>query len=160
MADQLKVERPSPAQDRVVRIDRDVVAALQRRAEPFADSFNSVLRRLLDLPPIGTRGELRSQARLLANMRQTAGAAQSGRFLHAGCWFRAFPEDGNYFGVIDGQLVSVPMLADGAPEVDADGPNIVDVAWFGDSPQDLATLAAINEAFNTAFTPASFAGRC
>ncbi len=39
-----------------IRVDEDVYGALQRRAEPFVDTPNSVLRRLLDLGESGSSG--------------------------------------------------------------------------------------------------------
>ncbi len=40
-----------------IRIDEEVYRALQSRAVPFQDTPNSVLRRLLDLPSLGTESE-------------------------------------------------------------------------------------------------------
>ena len=40
---------------KVIRIDQEVWAELQRRAIPFKDNPNSVLRRLLGLTPMGLR---------------------------------------------------------------------------------------------------------
>ena len=40
------------ATERMIRVDEDVFAALQSRAEPLVDDANSVLRRVLQLPPV------------------------------------------------------------------------------------------------------------
>ena len=46
---------------KTIRIDDQVYAELQRRAKPFEDTPNSVLRRLLELDPPRQQGELTAQ---------------------------------------------------------------------------------------------------
>ena len=60
---------------KVIRIDGEVWAELQRRARPLEDTPNSVLRRVLGLPDEGTGPERLEPrvARLLALVRDLVG---------------------------------------------------------------------------------------
>ena len=60
---------------KVIRIDGEVWAELQRRARPLEDTPNSVLRRVLDLPEEGTGPERLEPrvARLLALVQDLVG---------------------------------------------------------------------------------------
>src|SRR4051812_5057453 len=63
-----------------IRIDDDVFEKLKEHAEPFVDTPNSVLRRILDLAPGGATNEAegtRSGARASGRRRVSASAASS-----------------------------------------------------------------------------------
>ncbi len=56
---------------RTIRVDDEVFAKLQSLAEPFVDTPNSALRRLLDLPSPGTAGSAQQPQRHVSARDQT-----------------------------------------------------------------------------------------
>jgi predicted transcriptional regulator len=68
---------------RMIRIDEEVREFLQRHAEPLTDTPNSVLRRLLGLPPAETRTSI-STNKLIAALREHPGATATELAVHSG----------------------------------------------------------------------------
>jgi hypothetical protein len=88
-------------------------------------------------------------------------------FTHDGVDYKAWPEQGSYFGVgiaeapfIRGKkyLLQVPMLADGRPAYYQSAPDACEVVNMHE-PGDDVLLADINAEFDTAFKQSDFPGR-
>ena len=81
-------------------------------------------------------------------------------FTHEGTDYKAFPEQGSYFGIDRwpigrASLVLMPMNTDGSPALDACVGEVVNMGEQGD---DLV-LAEINAEFGTSFRYSDFPGR-